>query len=60
MKIFASAVLTVMVLPFFVWAGTSIVDHGRIIARLDEREKTTKELLIEVRQDVKAILKAQR
>lgn len=60
MRIIATAILTIIVLPIFVWAGSTIIDHDRAIIRLDEREKSTKELLYEVRKDVKAILKAQR
>lgn len=57
MRIIAGAILTIMILPVFAWAGITIIDHGQSIARLDERERSTKELLIELTKDVKYIRK---
>lgn len=57
MKIGAVGILSTMLLGLLAWAGNQIVDNGEKIARLEEREKSHKELLIEVRGDVKQILK---
>jgi len=55
MKFIAGALLTIMILPAFTWAGMTIIEHGIEIARLDEREKSTKAILIELKNDVKSL-----
>ena len=57
MKIGASTILTIIVSPLVVWAGTAIVSHGKDIARLYEREKSNREILIEIKDDMKVIQK---
>ena len=57
MKIGASVILTAIFLPWIGWASMSIINQGADIIRLDVREKTTKELLIELRSDIKEIRK---
>ncbi len=51
----AKILLTGMLLPLVAWAGKTLIYHDRQIARLDEKEKSNKEILQELKEDVKYI-----
>lgn len=55
MKISAASILMVIITPLFVWAGSTLVGHGNKIATLEERDKNTKELVIDIKKDVRFI-----
>ena len=57
MKKIAAIGLTVM-LSGLGWAGVKLINHGERLAVVEEKEKTNRDLLKEVRVDVKEILKA--
>jgi len=46
MKAMAIGILSVMITGAFAWGGAQIFDNSLNIVRLDEREKSTKEILI--------------
>ena len=54
----AIAILTTMFLGLFAWAGSSIIDLKTKASKIEAENKSTKELLREVRDDVKSILRA--
>lgn len=58
MKKGAVAILIAMIAPILVWAGSSIMANTTQIARLDERHRSNKELLIEMRKDIRIIKNA--
>ena len=54
-KMIAGTILSIMAAGL-AWAGTNFINYGTRIAILEEKEKTHKELLKEVRNDVKVLL----
>lgn len=48
--------IATLILSLSAWAGVTLVRHDRAIVSLDEREQSSKALLLEVRHDVKIIL----
>jgi len=56
----AIAILTTMVLGLASWAGSNVIDNKQKIARLETNQVTTHEMLKEVRDDVKELLKKRR
>ena len=52
----AITLLSGMMLPVFLWAGSSILENRDRSIRNEEREKSSRALLQEVRKDVKLIL----
>lgn len=54
-KLIAGSMLTVM-LSGLAWAAKRHISYGERIIKLETREKTNRELLKEVRDDVKVIL----
>lgn len=53
----AIAILSTMLIGLVAWAGNNIVNHGLDIAILKANEKNNKEILLEIRQDVKELRK---
>jgi len=53
MKFFAGAILTIIVSPVAIWAGSTLIAHDRYIAKDSAEKKSTKELIIELHKDVR-------
>lgn len=51
----AGVILTIILAPLMIWAGSSIVNHGEKLARLEEKEKTTKEHYLDLKKDIREI-----
>ena len=49
------AIITTIILGAITFAGSSIINHNDRIIRLEEREKTNKEILLEVKNHVEYI-----
>lgn len=52
----AIAILTTMLGGLLAWGGNTMVENGNRLTRLEAKEESTKELLKEVRNDVKILL----
>ena len=52
----ALTILISMLTGLLAWGGVNIITNGKDIVKLIERDKSNKELLIEMRKDVKTLL----
>ena len=56
-KIGAWAILITIITGLSASAGSMLMDHAERITRVEEKEKTDRQLLQEVRDDIKTILR---
>jgi hypothetical protein len=56
LKFLATIAFAVM-LPVLAWMVHAVVDHGERIAVIEQRQDTSKELLEEIRDDIKELAK---
>lgn len=56
-KVGAIGILTTILFGLAAWAGTQIVDNAKKIVKLETEVQTSKELLKEIRDDVKLLLR---
>lgn len=52
----AVAILTTIFLGFFAWSATAIIQNKVNISRIDQKEIHSRELLKEMRSDIKLLL----
>lgn len=60
MKSGAVAILTTMILGFLSWTAAAIINLKTDVARVDQKEINSKEMLIEMRSDIKLLLRRSR
>ena len=56
-KSIAVSILSTMLLGFLSWSALAIIEAKTDIARLEILEKSNKEILIEMRSDIKSLLR---
>lgn len=59
-KLGAISILTTMLLGLGAWAGSQIIDSKGRLSKLEAYDMTTRELLKEMRTDIKVILRRTR